>query len=464
MIQPGNWRRASTPCRQVVSDFVKRRQGDRVGLIAFGDAPYPLVPFTLDHLTVQSMIESAIPGIAGPRTALGDSIGLAIKMFAESKAPEKVLVVLTDGNDTASSMPPDRAADIAKQETSLVHTVGIGDPDATGEDKLDVGVLCRKSRETTGGRYFFGQDQSQLAEIYAVLDAITPANQTVLSWRPKIELFHYPLGAALLLLIGYHALAWALDRPSPPARSDGQRGGVMDDFHFLRPWWLSGSDRSGHAGLARFAPKGCPRPLARHDCAALLDHLLVERQGGTRLRPVHLVAILIALGAIAVAGPTWQREQPPFVEDKAPLALVIDLSQTMNAIDITPSRLERVKLKVQDLLKLRPGARTAVFAYAGSAHMVLPLTDDARLVKTYVNSLQTRIMPVPGKDTAKALQTVEKSLSHEQTPGTILFLTDGIEPAAIDAFKRHEGKNEIMVLGVGTAEGGPVKTGGRASS
>lgn len=233
----------------------------------------------------------------------------------------------------------------------------------------------------------------------------------------------------------------------------------MDDFHFLRPWWLLGLIAAAMLVWLVSRRRDVRARWRGMIAPALLSHLLVERQGGTRLRPVHLVAILISLGSIAVAGPTWQREQPPFVEDKAPLALVIDLSQTMNAIDITPSRLERVKLKVQDLLKLRPGARTAVFAYAGSAHMVLPLTDDARLVQIYVNSLQTRIMPVPGKDTVKALQTVEKSLSHEQTPGTILFLTDGIEPAAIDAFKRHEGKNEIMVLGVGTAEGGPVKLG-----
>lgn len=193
--------------KQVVADFVKRRQGDRVGLIAFGDAPYPLVPFTLDHLTVQTMIEDALPGMAGPRTAMGDAIGLAIKMFADSKAPEKVLVVLTDGNDTASKMPPDRAADIASQNKIVIHTVGIGDPSATGEDKLDVGAL-QKIAATTGGRYFFGQDQNQLAEIYATLDKITPANQTTLSWRPKIELFSYPLGAALLLLIAYHLFAW----------------------------------------------------------------------------------------------------------------------------------------------------------------------------------------------------------------------------------------------------------------
>lgn len=193
--------------RQVVADFVKRRQGDRIGLIAFGDAPYPLVPFTLDHATVETMIEGTLPGMAGPRTALGDSIGLAIKMFAESKAPEKVLVVLTDGNDTASKMPPDRAADIAKQNGIVVHTVGIGDPDATGEDKLDVTAL-QGIAATTGGRYFFGEDQNQLAEVYATLDRITPTKQTTLSWRPRIELFHYPLGAALLLLIAYHLITW----------------------------------------------------------------------------------------------------------------------------------------------------------------------------------------------------------------------------------------------------------------
>ncbi|HWK65969.1 MAG TPA: VWA domain-containing protein [Rhizobiaceae bacterium] len=194
--------------REVVSDFVKRRQGDRIGLIAFGDAPYPLVPFTLDHDTVETMIAGVLPGMAGPRTALGDSIGLAIKMLAGSKTPEKVLVVLTDGNDTASKMPPDRAADIANQNGIMIHTVGIGDPTATGEDKVDVAAL-QKIASATGGRYFFGQDQNQLAEIYATLDKITPVKQTTLSWRPRIELFQYPLGAALLLLIGYHVLAWS---------------------------------------------------------------------------------------------------------------------------------------------------------------------------------------------------------------------------------------------------------------
>jgi Ca-activated chloride channel family protein len=145
-----------------------------------------------------------VPGMAGPRTALGDSIGLAIKMFGQSQATEKVLVVLTDGNDTASRMPPDRAADIAHQRDIKVHTVAIGDPQATGEDKVDVATL-QKIATTTGGRYFFGQDQNGLAEIYATLDRITPSNQKVLTWRPVRELFHYPLGVALALLFAYSA-------------------------------------------------------------------------------------------------------------------------------------------------------------------------------------------------------------------------------------------------------------------
>jgi Ca-activated chloride channel family protein len=195
--------------RSVVTDFVKRRTADRIGVIVFGDAPYPEAPFTLDHVTVETMIANALPGMAGPRTALGDAIGLGIKMFADSKAPEKVLVVLTDGNDTASKMPGDRAADIASQNGIRIHTVGIGNPEATGEDKLDTSAL-QKIAATTGGHYFFGQDQSQLEEIYATLDRITPSNATTLSWRPRRELFQYPLGAALGLLIAYHLLMWLL--------------------------------------------------------------------------------------------------------------------------------------------------------------------------------------------------------------------------------------------------------------
>ncbi|CAN7359810.1 vWA domain-containing protein [Rhizobium sp. LjRoot254] len=206
--------------RRVVADFVAKRSGDRIGLIAFGDAPYPLVPFTMDHRTVQTMISDTVPGMAGPRTALGDSIGLSIKMFDKSAAPDKVLILLTDGNDTASKMPPDKAADIAKQKGITIHAVGIGDEKATGENRLDTKNL-QAIADTTGGRFFLGSDQKGLADIYATLDSITPANQKVLSWRPRIELYPYPLGAVVVLAILFiiiNRLAANMSAQSVPSR------------------------------------------------------------------------------------------------------------------------------------------------------------------------------------------------------------------------------------------------------
>ena len=189
--------------RRVVRDFVARRTGDRIGLVVFGDAPYPQAPFTMDHTLVQAMIDELVPGMAGPRTAIGDAIGLGIKMFDASQAPQKVMIVLTDGNDTASKMAPERAASIAKDRHVTVHTVGIGDPNASGEEKLDIDTL-RKVAQDTGGQYFFAGNAGELEKIYATLDSITPNNHKTLSWRPRRELFAWPLGGALALLLAYH--------------------------------------------------------------------------------------------------------------------------------------------------------------------------------------------------------------------------------------------------------------------
>ena len=208
--------------RQVVHDFVARRTGDRIGLIVFGDAPYPQAPFTMDHALVQSVIADMAPGMAGPRTALGDAIGLGIKMFDGSKAPQKVLIVLTDGNDTASKMPPARAADIAKQRGITVHAVGIGDPAATAF-KVPRSTLSSPVAATTGGREFFAGNQRELEQIYGVLDSITPENHKVLSWRPRRELFMWPLGAAVALVIAYQLLMAAITFGRRGLRASAQR-------------------------------------------------------------------------------------------------------------------------------------------------------------------------------------------------------------------------------------------------
>ena len=235
-------------------------------------------------------------------------------------------------------------------------------------------------------------------------------------------------------------------------------------LHFLRPQWLWLLVSAPMIYLSASFRDDVRRRCERYIDAELLQHLIVTRKSGWQLQPIHTLVTLIVLGAIALAGPTWTREQLPFSEDKAPLVIALDLSETMNAIDLDPTRLERAKLKLHDLLKARNGGRTALFVYAGTVHMVLPFTTDNSLLDLYLDSLTTSIMPVSGKDTAKALRTIQDFLKDETVPGTILFVTDGVEPHAIPALEKFvtEGSenNDLMVMAVGTARGGPIRTEG----
>jgi Ca-activated chloride channel family protein len=191
--------------KQVVGDFIRKRPHDQIGLIVFGQAAYPVTPFTLDHDACLKILAQTEAGMAGPQTMIGDAIGLAIKQFNASKARQRVLILLTDGNDTGSRMPPRKAAEIAKQNSITIHVVGLGDPHATGEDKVDYNALDQIAK-ATGGQVFHGENQVELTKAYATLDKITPQNFKTLSYQPRRELFMFPLGAALILLIGYNLL------------------------------------------------------------------------------------------------------------------------------------------------------------------------------------------------------------------------------------------------------------------
>jgi len=233
-------------------------------------------------------------------------------------------------------------------------------------------------------------------------------------------------------------------------------------LHFLRPLWLWLLPAAPVIYLSFRIRDDVRARWKRYIDPQLLDHLIVARRRRWRFRPIHMACLLIALGAVAVAGPTWKREQPPFTEDKAPLVIALDLSQTMDAIDLDPTRIERAKLKLRDLLKVRNGGRTALFVYAGTAHMVLPFTTDFSLFDLYLSSLSTSLMPRQGKDTAVVLREIKDFLKNEPVPGTILFVTDGIEAQALSAFRaftsQQDHQNAILVMGVGTSNGGPVRT------
>ena len=195
-----------TAVKQVVRDFIDRRKTDRIGLIVFGQAAFPQAPLTLDHDSVKLLLDELQIGMAGPQTAIGDAIGLAIRMTESSKMREKVLVLLTDGNDTASRVPPDKAAELAKQHGIVIHTIGIGDPRASGEEKVDLGAL-QKISDATGGRFFRGENRAGLEDIYATIDRLTPDKAKHLRYSPHVDLFWIPIGAAALVFCAYHMIA-----------------------------------------------------------------------------------------------------------------------------------------------------------------------------------------------------------------------------------------------------------------
>jgi Ca-activated chloride channel family protein len=184
--------------KRVIKDFIARRRGDRVALILFGTKAYVQVPFTQDLQTAAQLLEQTQVGMAGQQTAIGDTIGLAIKTLEGSSVKQKLLILLTDGNDTASRVPPEHAAEIAQQKGVAVYTIGVGDPAASGENRVDLTVL-QSVASTTGGRFFRAEDGAQLQAIYADIDRLAPAKLDTLSWRPKLPLFQWPLGAAVVL-------------------------------------------------------------------------------------------------------------------------------------------------------------------------------------------------------------------------------------------------------------------------
>jgi len=186
--------------KQVLDDFLSRRKGDRVGVVVFGDAPFALVPFTTDLDLCRAMLHDTAVGMAGPRTAFGDAIGLGIGLFAKSTVKAKTIIALTDGNDTLSKVPPAEAARVAKDKGITVHTVAVGDPQAAGEDKLDEAAL-KEVAATTGGGFFRALDRAQLAEIYQRLDAIETRRIDSVSFRPRRDVYWMPLAAALALTL-----------------------------------------------------------------------------------------------------------------------------------------------------------------------------------------------------------------------------------------------------------------------
>lgn len=223
-------------------------------------------------------------------------------------------------------------------------------------------------------------------------------------------------------------------------------------FHFLRPWWLLALIpflwTLRYLWTARNPVGKWRKVIAPH----LLKALLVRHGRANWFNPVNVSLLVLILSITALAGPTWKQQLSPFTEDIAALIIVLDVSSSMQQSDVQPSRLERAKQKVQDLLALRPGGRVGLIVFSGTAHSVIPLTNDPDVVNNFLNAIVAEMMPRKGKFPEKALPIAETMLRDSTVPGTLLLIGDGVSPNTGKDFDEYFSSqdHQLLVLGIGS--------------
>lgn len=225
----------------------------------------------------------------------------------------------------------------------------------------------------------------------------------------------------------------------------------MQHFHFLRPYWL----------LAFVIIYYIIRAFSlRDDSLAqwrslmskqVLTHLTVSGNNNHWLSPQKMSLILALPLCIVLMGPTWQQQPSPFSENNAPLVIALDVSKTMEQGDVQPSRLLRAKQKVIELLELRGDSKTALIAFSGSAHVVMPITNDREMIRHFIDALSEKIMPVSGKLPETILPLADNLLASSAVPGTVLLIGDGATNNTVTAFKEFFATQsaQLIVWGIG---------------
>jgi Ca-activated chloride channel family protein len=211
-----------TTVKTLAGEFIRRRDGDRIGLILFADQAYLQAPLTFDRQTVRTFLDEAVVGLAGRNTAIGDAIGLAVKRLSSTPEGNRVLILLTDGANTAGSIAPEKAAELADWSGIRVHTIGIGgnptrspfSSRASAATDLDEATL-KAIAQTTGGNYFRADSAHALQQVYAAIDELEPSIVAEAQLVNIEELYAWPLAGALLI-----SLAMAFRALRLPGRSD----------------------------------------------------------------------------------------------------------------------------------------------------------------------------------------------------------------------------------------------------
>ncbi|BEU02852.1 VWR domain protein in aerotolerance operon BatA [Agarivorans sp. OAG1] len=200
-----------TALKFLLSEFIEQRRGDRLGMILFADHAYLASPlsFDLDSLLIQ--VKELVHGLVGDRTAIGEGIGLGIKQLMNHPAEQRILILLTDGQNTSGSVDPMQAAEMAAKNQVVIYTIGVGADELYQQtlfgarkinpsQDLDEGALI-KIAEMTGGQYYRARSTEDLSKIYQEINALNPISEAQQFYRPQYELYYWPLALATLLLV-----------------------------------------------------------------------------------------------------------------------------------------------------------------------------------------------------------------------------------------------------------------------
>ncbi|MCP4382961.1 MAG: VWA domain-containing protein [Hyphomicrobiales bacterium] len=229
---------------------------------------------------------------------------------------------------------------------------------------------------------------------------------------------------------------------------------LLGNFHFIRPLWLLLVPIAlvlwWRIRTRATTPPPPPSGVAPH----LAEALTIGEQGRRRLLPIDGVMAAVVFAALGAAGPAWTRVPSPFVAQTAPLAVALQVSESMMARDVQPTRLERAKHKILDLVEARAGARTALIAYGGTAHRVAPLTEDPEVLKPFLEALSPDIMPSDGHNASAALALASETLAGEEYQGAALFVVDTIDAADLPAFEENATDQgpDVVFLQVGGSD------------
>lgn len=226
---------------------------------------------------------------------------------------------------------------------------------------------------------------------------------------------------------------------------------TLQYFHFMRPYWLLLAVPI-YFILKSFSTRDDTLAIWRKLMSVeILERLTVQGNSTHFISPLKLTWLLMFLLCIVLAGPSWQQKSSPFTQDDSVLVIALDVSETMLQSDIQPSRLLRAKQKVIELLSLRGDANTALIAFSGTAHIVMPVTNDADMIKHFLDALEPNVMPKSGKITHKVLPLVDELLLPTNVPGTLLLVTDGVTTESTSAFSSFfsSRQHQLIVWAIG---------------